>query len=89
MRDFLGGAGCDDIAGQERHTFGDVANELVHVMGHAVYGRMLPDLAVYVGLDLGISGIDAGHYLRTDRAEGIKALAAGPLRNGFLLILRT
>ena len=83
-----GGAGRDDVAGQERHHAGNPTDEKRAGIDHERGAAGLAEIAVDAGFDDDVGGIELGFDVRADGAEGVEAFGAGELDIGFLEVAR-
>lgn len=72
----------DDVARQQRHVAADVAHQVGHREDHVRRGGVLHGLAVDAEPQaqvLRVGDLVGGHEPRTERGEGVEALALQPL----------
>ena len=90
--DALGGAGEDDVAGQQGHHAGDLLDQGGDVEDHVAGVAVLLEVAVEVGLHADavdeVLRVEVGLDPRAERAEGVEALGPGELHVGALQVAR-
>jgi hypothetical protein len=78
-------AAGDDIAGHQRHVFGNRGDKLMGWEEHVGDRVVLPFLAVQDRFDRQFHRIDIGRNYRPEYAKGVKTLRARPLFERFIL----